>query len=80
MSDASMELMKLFLKQKKEEEYYGTVELTFQEGEVKQIRENSTMPIAAYAAESWEKLSEEVKQELREKFKDVKSFKSKVPS
>lgn len=78
MSEASMELMRLFLEQKRSEGYYGTVELTFQEGEVKHIRENSTMPIAAYASEVWEKLPEELQQELREKFKDVNSF--KVPS
>lgn len=78
MANAPLELMMLFLQQKKEEGYYGTVELTFQEGEVKHIRENSTMPIAAYASEIWTKLSAEAQAELKEKFKDINSF--KIPS
>ena len=78
MANAPLELMLLFLQQKQEERYYGTVELTFQEGEVKHIRENSTMPIAAYASEIWGRLSPETQQELKEKFKDTNSF--KIPS
>lgn len=78
MSDAPLKLMELFLRRKRAEGYYGTVELTFQDGEVKHIRETSTMPIAAYASEVWHELPEEDREELKDKFRDVSSF--KIPS
>jgi len=76
MSDVQMKLMDLFLRRKKSDGYYGTVELTFQEGDVMHIRETSTMPIAALAAVVWEDLQEDDQEELKEKFRNVSSFKS----
>lgn len=76
-SKATLALMGVYLKDLRKRKFYGTVELTYQNGEVSYIRENTTSPVAALASDLWRDIPEDFKAELENKFKGNKGFKIK---
>jgi len=72
--EAELALLLAYHRQMRKSRYFGVVEMTYQDGEVKHRREIDSEPIAAMAARLMGEVPERYRAVLKAKYADHKSF------
>ena len=73
-AEAELALLMTYHRELQTKGFFGLVTFSYNNGEVKHLREDRTRPPPALAADLWSKLPERVKPVLRKKFQDSKAF------
>ena len=74
MKSANLELLLSYFENLENQNYYGTVEVTLQAGQIAFTREIRSRQDFEIAADSWDKLSDNAKLELRKKLGNNTKF------
>jgi len=72
--EANLALLVTYFRELQKAKFYGIVELTLQDGELKVSRETRSRPVAALAASIWAQIPGKAKKNLKERLKDHKGF------
>jgi hypothetical protein len=72
--EAEFALHLAYHRQLKEKKFFGVVEMTYQAGELKHVREVAAHPIGAVVSSLIDKVPEKYRAHLKERYREHKAF------
>lgn len=72
--EAELAMMVAYLRDLQKRKFFGTVEVTFQAGELKMSREIRTRSVGSLASDLWAQIPARAHDSLKEKLKSHKGF------